>query len=437
MSRQSTGEIYPMPWRSALRRVAALLAPALVAGCAMVGPDFVRPQTPEVKAWLEANSPSPDANSGLTSRSAPVVAWWETFRDPTLDGLVAQAYAQNLSLQAAGARVYQARAQLGIATGELFPQSQSVGAAVTHRKVSKNLSFVQDIDRFADLDLNFATSEVGFDATWELDVWGGFRRNIQSAGANLAAQVANYDDALVTLTGDVAAVYINIRALQEALAVARRNIDLQQNSLEITKLRFNDGVTTELDVEEATALLNNTRSLVPSLESDLQQAKNALAVLLAEPPSRMTGLVSSAGHIPTVRTDVTVGIPAELLRRRPDIRAAEMEAAAQAGQIGVATAALYPQFVLAGTIGLEFDQDERSLHARQRHQPRHPGDHLERAELRTAPEQRARPGRGVPGAGGQLPEHGPGGLRRRGERHGGLQEVQGAGRLSADKRRRR
>lgn len=353
MSRQSTGKIHPLPWRPVLRRGAALLVPALLAGCAMVGPNFERPPTPEVKAWLEANSPNPSANSGLTSRSAPVVAWWETFGDPTLDGLVRQAYAQNLTLQIAGARVYQARAQLGIASGELFPQSQSVGAAVTHRKVSENLSFVQDIDRFTDLDLNFATSEVGFDATWEIDAWGGIRRNIQSARANLAAQVANYDDALVTLTGDVAAVYIDIRALQELLAVARRNIELQEKSLEVTKVRYDDGVTTELDVQEATALLNNTRSLVPSLESDLQQAKNALAVLLAEPSSRMAGAVGSSGRIPVVRTDVTVGIPAELLRRRPDIRAAEMEAAAQADQIGVAMTALYPQFILAGTIGVQ------------------------------------------------------------------------------------
>jgi NodT family efflux transporter outer membrane factor (OMF) lipoprotein len=318
----------------------------------MIGPDFVQPKTPEVTAWLEANAPSRDAGSGLTSRSAPVVAWWQTFDDPVLSNLIAQAYAQNLSLQMAGARVLQARAQLGISYGELFPQSQSIGISTTQRRVSDNLTFVSDVERVTNLDLDFATSQVGFDAAWELDVWGGQRRNVQSARANLAAQVANYDDALVTLTGDVAATYINIRAIQESLVIARRNIELQQQSLDLAQVRFNGGVTTELDVQEATALLSNTRALVPPLESDLQQAKNALAILLAQPPSRMEGLLGSGG-IPRARGDVAVGVPSELLRRRPDIRAAELEAAAQAAQIGVAMNALYPQFILAGSIGFE------------------------------------------------------------------------------------
>ena len=336
-----------------LRRcMTAMALPALLGGCAMIGPDFVQPKTPEVSAWLEANAPSRDASSGLTSRSAPVVAWWQTFDDATLSALIAQAYAQNLTLQMAGARVLQARAQLGIAYGELFPQSQTLAGSTTRRRLSDNLSYISEVERVTDLDLDFGTSQVGFDAAWELDIWGGLRRNVQSARANLAAQVANYDDALVTLTGDVAATYINIRAIQETLAIARRNIDLQQQSLDLAKVRFNGGVTTELDVEEATVLLTNTKALIPPLESDLQQAKNALAVLLAQPPSRMDGLIGS-GRIPRARSEVAVGVPAELLRRRPDIRAAELEAAAQASQIGVAMNALYPQFILSGGIGFQ------------------------------------------------------------------------------------
>ncbi|MBV1926508.1 MAG: efflux transporter outer membrane subunit, partial [Rhodobacteraceae bacterium] len=175
----------------------------------------------------------------------------------------------------------------------------------------------------------------------------------QAAKANLAAQVANYDDALVTLTGDVAAVYVNIRALQEALGIARDNIKLQQQSADLTKLRFNNGVTTELDVQESSTLLNNTKALVPGLESDLQQSKNALAVLLGKPPAAMSGVLSQHGRIPRARSNIAVGLPAELLRRRPDVRAAELEAAMQSAQVGIALSDLYPQFILTGAIGLQ------------------------------------------------------------------------------------
>ncbi|MCA8879330.1 MAG: efflux transporter outer membrane subunit [Rhodobacteraceae bacterium] len=337
----------PGVWRA----LAATALGASLAGCAMVGPNFTAPKTPEVKAWMAANTPSPDSATGLTTRSAPVTDWWRTFNDKTLDALIAEAYAQNLTLQMAGSRVLQARAQLGIAAGELFPQSQSVGASASRTKVSENLQFVSDIERFVDLDTTFDTRQIGFDATWEIDVWGGIRRNVQSAEANLVAQVANYDDALVTLTGDVAAVYINIRAIQEALVITRQNVKLQEDALKLTELRFQNGVTTDLDVQQATALLNDTRATIPALESDEQQAKNALAVLLAVPPEQMNVRLGNTARIPVSRVKVGVGIPAELLRRRPDVRAAEMEAAAQSAQIGVAIAQLYPQFGLAGDIG--------------------------------------------------------------------------------------
>ncbi|MEM1362853.1 MAG: efflux transporter outer membrane subunit [Pseudomonadota bacterium] len=323
-----------------------------LAGCTnLVGPDFATPQTPEIKAWLAANVTSPDPTTGMTTRSEPVADWWRTFDDSTLDALIAEAYAQNLSLQIAGARVRQARAQLGIAAGEVFPQQQSIGASNNNQRVSENLQVVSDIERFTDLNTNFTTNTIGLDAAWEIDVWGGLRRNVQSASANLTAQIANYDDVLVSVSGEVASVYINIRALQEAIAITQQNIAVQEEGLRLTTLRFNNGVTTELDVEQATALLNETQALIPSLQTDLQQSKNALAVLLGQPPGTMEARLSRSGRIPRARMRVGVGIPAELLRRRPDIRAAEMEAAAQSAQIGVAINALYPQFTLAGSIG--------------------------------------------------------------------------------------
>ncbi len=328
------------------------LCAAFLTACAPVGPDFVRPNSPVVKQWIEVNSPS-TGQSGLTSRSAPVVKWWETFNDPTLNKLIAEAYAQNLSLQVAGARVLQARAQLGIAFGELYPQSQVLGASTERRQISDNLGPIADINRIIPLDTEFSTSQAGFDAQWELDVWGAQRRGVQAARSNLALQVANYDDALVTLTGDVAALYVNIRALQESLGVARENIKLQQESADLTQLRFNNGITTELDVQESTALLNNTKALVPELESDLQQTKNALAVLLGTTPSRMSSLLGNSGRIPSARSNVAVGVPAELLRRRPDVRAAELAAATQSAEVGIAMADLYPQFILSGSVGLQ------------------------------------------------------------------------------------
>ncbi|MCL6284242.1 efflux transporter outer membrane subunit [Ruegeria sp. 2012CJ41-6] len=334
-------------------RLMMLCAAGALTACAPLGPDFVRPSSPVMKQWIEANSPSVSQGSGLTARSEPVVEWWKNFNDPVLNKLIRQAYAQNLSLQIAGARVLQARAQLGIAYGELFPQSQAVGGSAQRRVISENLDPIREIREVVPFDTDFTTNQIGFDAKWEADVWGAQRRGVQSGKANLAAQVANYDDALVTLTGDVAAVYINIRALQETLRIAQVNIKLQQQAADIAQIRFNNGVTTELDVQESLTLLNNTKALVPQVESDLQQARNALAVLLGTTPSKMTSLLGT-GRIPAARSSiVSVGVPAELLRRRPDIRAAELEAAAQSAQVGIAMADLYPQFILSGSIGLQ------------------------------------------------------------------------------------
>ena len=340
--------------RAGKRGLVALALMASIAACTPVGPNFVRPNSPVMTKWIESNSPQGSAQSGLTERSAPVVKWWETFNDPTLNKLVAQAYAQNLSLQIAGARVLQARAELGIAFGDLYPQSQVLGGSASRRRISQNLGPIRDLERVVDLDTDFATSQAGFDAQWELDVWGAQRRGTQAAKSNLAAQVASYDDALVTLTGDVAAIYINIRALQEAISIARQNINLQQESTDIAKLRQQNGVTTELDVQESLSLLNNTKAIVPGLESDLQQSKNALAVLLGTTPSKMTSLLGNSGRIPRASsTSIAVGVPAELLRRRPDVRAAELTAAAQSAKIGIALSDLYPQFVLSGAIGVQ------------------------------------------------------------------------------------
>ncbi len=334
--------------------VLAIVAGAIILpACTVVGPDFIPPEAPALEAWQMVAEADTAGGTRLSPAAAPDHQWWTVFDDPVLDRLVATARTQNLTLQTAGIRIYEARAQLGIAVGSQYPQSQQVGASFERQRISESRSVIQDIERVVDIDPTFDDWRLGFDAGWELDLWGKFRRGIQSADANLIEQIANYDDVLVTLTGDVATTYTTIRTFEERLAFARENVALQTEALGIARLRLRDGVATELDVEEATVLLNNTRALVPELENGLRQSKNALAVLLGLTPPAVEALLDGPGAIPSPPTDVALGAPADLLRRRPDIRAAELQAAAQSAQIGVAQADLYPMFTLSGAVGLQ------------------------------------------------------------------------------------
>jgi NodT family efflux transporter outer membrane factor (OMF) lipoprotein len=330
----------------------ALLALGLLSGC-MVGPDFERPEAPELDSWSKGAGLSIDPRTGFTTRSAAAAEWWHVFKDPVLNSLIAEAYEQNLSLQAAGVRVYKARAQLGIARGELFPQSQQIGGGVKRERLSTNEPVLRDIRRFANVDPHVTRIKTGFDAGWELDVWGKIRRSAESAGANLAASIASYDDALVTLTGDVASTYVAIRELEQLIYISRRNARLQKESLRIAEVRMKNGVATELDVNEARVLYNNTLANIPKYQAQLAEAYNAMSVLLGEPPGGVQARLKGSSRLPAVPAEVAVGVPAELLRRRPDIRAAEYAAAAQSAQIGVAQADLYPAFTISGAIGVE------------------------------------------------------------------------------------
>lgn len=314
---------------------------ALVAtGCTLVGPDFVRPEAPLTEDWIETDQPA------IKGEPADLAAWWQVFNDPILDALIETAYRQNLSLQIAGLRILEARAQLGIAVGNLYPQQQVGRGGIFSVNSSKNVA------NTAAADLSFWNADLGFDVAWELDFWGRFRRAVQSADANLIASVANYDDVLVTLTAEVARIYVVIRSLQERLELARQNVRLQERSLRITDVRFRNGLVTELDVQQSRGLLTNTQASIPVLEIALRQALNALDTLLGRPPGESLAGLSSPQPIPVPPAEVAVGIPAELLRRRPDISRAEFEMAAQSARIGLAKADLYPTFSLTGSIGL-------------------------------------------------------------------------------------
>ena len=313
----------------------------LLGGCAMVGPDYVKPTPPEPDDWLETEDPQ------LESKEADFSQWWTVFNDPVLNTLVESAYQQNLSLQIAGLRVLQARAQLGIAFGFQYPQQQFAAGDASVNQISKNAPNAAFSDRYYD---NYSA---GFDAVWELDVWGKFRRAVQTGVADLEASIADYDDILVTLTADVARVYLQVRINEERLEVARQNVEIQKRSLEIADVRFRAGAVTELDVTQARSLLRSTEASLPEFEANIRQAKNALATLLGKLPGEIDAMLGGPGLIPEVPAEIVVGIPAELLRRRPDIRSAERQMAAQSAQIGFAKADLFPHFSLFGSLGLQ------------------------------------------------------------------------------------
>jgi NodT family efflux transporter outer membrane factor (OMF) lipoprotein len=315
-------------------------------GCTKVGPDYVRPETSVAPDWLEAQDPR------LKTDPAEYRNWWKVFKDSTLDHLIETAYQENLDVRQAGVRVLEARAQLGIATGQFYPQTQQATGAGERIRESGGTPIPGTslaAPKFG--GINYWQSQFGVNANWELDFWGKFRRNIESAEASLAANIADYDSALVSLTANVANVYTATRTLERRLAIAKKNVETQKESLTIAQARFEGGTTSMRDVEQARTVLTSTQATIPVLLIQLRQAKDALSVLLGMPPNRLKELEKGRGIIPTPPTRVVAGIPADLLRRRPDIRSAEYNAMAQCAQIGVAKAQLFPAFSLTGNFG--------------------------------------------------------------------------------------
>jgi len=316
------------------------LAFLLLSSC-MVGPDYVRPATETATQWLEAE------DRRLNTTSANDQTWWKSFNDPVLNQLIDRAYLENLNIRIAGVRVLEARAQLGIAIGNIYPQNQQLTGSLSKVHLSERASQAAFSKIF-----DYAQTQLGLTASWEIDFWGKFRRAIESADAGFQAAVADYNNALVSLTADVAHAYITIRTLEKRLSIARQNVDTQKESLNIAKIRYNGGTTSERDVEQARTVLANTQASIPTLEIGLRQQQNALSVLLGAAPGRISRLLAGTAQIPAPPAQVAVGIPAELLRRRPDVRHAEWQAAAQSASIGVTKAALYPALSLTGTFGL-------------------------------------------------------------------------------------
>ena len=325
----------------------ALVRSAIVLGlitalgaCTVVGPDFVRPEAPLNPAW------SAQEESRLDTLRNNDAAWWRSFNDPTLDGLIAQAWQQNLTVRTAGLRIAESRAQLALAVGMKWPQLQALFAQASAVGLSGNAVNNANFDRY------FNEYQAGFDVAWEIDFWGRYRNMQRGEAASYFTSMADYDSALVTLSAEVARTYALIRTYETLITLAERNVALQEEGFRIADVRFREGATAELDVAQASTLLESTRVSIPRYQLNLRQAQNALSTLLGQPAGKVVTALGASRGIPVAPATAAIGMPAELLRRRSDIRSAEFAALQQSALVGVATADLYPTISLAGTIGL-------------------------------------------------------------------------------------
>ncbi len=307
---------------------------------AKVGPNYCRPVVPAAPHWIDAD------DQRLQKDSEDHYAWWTSFQDPVLNGLVHEARDQNLSLRVAGWRIFESRSQWAIVRGNLLPQQQQAFGDYTRSLKSTKVATPLLSNR------SISQWDAGFNLAWELDFWGRFRRAMESADATLDASIENYDDVLVTLLADVATSYIEIRTLQKRLKLAEDNVKSLKGSYDIAAARFKNGLGTDIDVQQAQTNLSETEALIPQLRTLSRAGNNRLCVLLGRVPEDLTPSWKEQ-PFPKPPASVAVGIPADLMRRRPDVRKVERDLAAQSALIGVAESELYPHIAINGTIGVE------------------------------------------------------------------------------------
>mgnify|MGYP006291954981 CR=1 FL=1 len=315
---------------------------ALLCGCAAVGPDYKGASLEAPQGW---NAEMEKGLQATRPQDTTLSTWWKTFDDPVLNQVAQKAVSGNLDLKSAVSRLRQARLKRGISSAGRYPTLSGNGQ-FQRQHIRENAGPPNGGD-----EVDYYNAQ--FDAGWELDIFGGIRRSVEAAQAELEANRADVNDVLTSLLAEVALNYIEVRTYQHRLSITKANIATQEKTYELNSSRYEAGLINELAVQQALRNLERTRAQVARLENGLQAAKNRLAVLLGQSPGSLSALLTPVRPMPEVPAQVAVGIPAEAMRRRPDIQRAERELAAQTARIGVATAQLYPQFHLLGTIGLE------------------------------------------------------------------------------------
>ncbi|PWB57561.1 MAG: RND transporter [Nitrosomonadales bacterium] len=306
----------------------------MLSGCAAVGPDYVKPELAMPANWANARA-KPVAAQDLSQ-------WWQQLHDPLLSGLIEQSLQASPDLRSAQAKLREARARRGLAGANQFP---TVTASISGSRSKSSAATGTGLTR--------ELYSAGFDAAWEPDIFGGTRRAVEAAQADLEGSEASLHGTRVSLVAEVALNYVELRAYQARLGIARDNLASQTETLELTGWRAQAGLTSSLDVEQARANREQTRAQIPSLESGLAQAEHRLAILLGHPPGALHVKLAAPAPIPAAPDNIAIGIPANTLRQRPDVRVAERKLAAETARIGEATAALYPGFQLSGSIGWE------------------------------------------------------------------------------------
>jgi NodT family efflux transporter outer membrane factor (OMF) lipoprotein len=330
--------------RTLLRTCACLGVLGLVS--CTVGPNYHAAPPSATPAWV---SPLPE---GFTDTAPGPSSWWASFNDTELDSLIERATHANLDLRVAEARVRQARAVRGERAADRMPTVDASGSAA-RAKQSENQPFFGALPLPPNFPFEYNVFQAGFDASWELDLFGGKRRALEAATADWQGAIEARNDTMLSLLAEVGRNYVELRGAQQRLLIAGRNLTLQQEALELARIRLQGGVATELDVTRAAALLSDVQATIPPLEIAARAAMYGLAVLLGDPPGELVHELSPAASLPPTPAAVPVGLPSELLQRRPDVRQAERELAAETARIGVAKSDWFPRLSLTGDIGAE------------------------------------------------------------------------------------
>jgi NodT family efflux transporter outer membrane factor (OMF) lipoprotein len=325
-----------------MKRVSLALSVTLLGGCTL-GPDFKAPQVTGPVVWTQGSAASRTVDKGISPQ------WWGIFHDATLTRLITRAAQANLDLKAATARLMQAQAERRVIGGDSQP---SVNGAVSYQRARNSQEGLQDISGL-DGKRAYNVWQPGVDASWELDMWGRARRELESASASVEASADLRRAVLLTVQAETAGDYIQLRGIQAQRATTEQNLTVAEHSLKLTSVRLSDGVATQLEVAEARAQVAAIQARLPILEQQQSHLINALSYLMAEQPGALSRELNGVKPLPLTPVEVPVGLPSQLAQRRPDIRAAEAQLHAATAEIGVATADFYPSITLSANAGLQ------------------------------------------------------------------------------------